>query len=117
MESGLILIVSFAGFFWPMLVSCLYLVFRWRAISGKASFWFVSSLVGYVLFIGVPFLLRVFVVSYFGSEKAVLQELKNPDYRWFVDYYWSIIAIVMLTIALLPIFSTHYIYKKRLENG
>lgn len=103
--------------FWPILVSCLYLIFRWRVIRGKLSFWFVASIVGYVLFIGVPILLRIFLVSFFGTEKALLQELENPGHKWIVDYYWPILAIITLVIALLPIISTHYIYKKRLVNG
>lgn len=117
MRSEIILIIGLVGFFWPILVSCLYLIFQWRIIRGKLSFLFITSIVGYILFIGVPFLLRVFLVSFFGIEKALLQELENPSHRWVFQYYWPILAIITLVVALLPILSTHYIYKKRLVNG
>jgi len=117
MDSKTIFVASLAAFIWPILVPSIYVIFRWKIISGKLALWFMSSFVGYVLFIGVPILIREILVILFGADKSLLDALKNPNHKWFVEYYWLILIIVAIVLVLLPVVSTHYLFNRRLKKG
>ena len=76
MDQTLLILISLVGLFWPILVSSSYILFRWRFISGKISFLFIASLVGYVLF----FMLNQMVKLVFEPMEALSQKVKiYPD--------------------------------------
>ena len=107
-----LLLLSLVIYFWPMLVSFTYLLARWRLIPKKISFWFVSVLTGYLLMFGIPLLFLFSIKNIVGAD-SLLRALEKPELEGFVAYYWLIMAIVALVLAVSPVISTHVIFRKK----
>lgn len=112
----ILLLVSLVIIIWPLIVSSIYLLFTWGAIQGKFLFWFITAFVGYALMFGIPLIIILFINNFIGMQ-AVSHAMEKPSLKWFVEYYWSVMAVVSLVLILLPIVSTHSIFRRKYAKG
>ncbi len=86
------------GFLWPLIVSGLYLIVKKQQITSKGKFFLLSSLGGYVLMIGLNFLISFIAKSFLGPNSEV--EMKT-------------LAIVITMILFIPpVILSHVLSKK-----
>ena len=94
---------------WPALVSSAYLVWKFRIIQQKLSFWFGSVLLGYFLMFGVPLFLRFLLLRFLSANTII----ESKGFKDFAPYYWLAFAIIALIFILAPVIATYVLYKKK----
>ena len=93
-------------FLWPLIVAGVYLLWQRRYIQHKKTFFFASTVIGYLAMILINFISFYFVKTFLNVE-----DIKNGNLNAETYVFWlSIVGVVILLMS--SVFPTHLLLKK-----
>jgi hypothetical protein len=99
-------VIIWAGFLWPMLVTIAYLLIKGRKISDKGKCFVISTAVGYVVFVIANVLFSLLVQVFIDTDKITKN---SQDFELLAS---SLVLFSVIFFLAPPIISSHILYKR-----